>query len=369
MGFLRRNNKSNKADGAPSISDASVTSTTSSKFKFRLFANKSKTQSAVKKTLQSPPTERQQKHPPEMDTGSSQQKVDVEIEQNITVDSIESVVVAGKGNNNKSNNIVDTSDNNQQEPENSTSFVAETTAEGTELMIPHQTVFGEPDHPDDEPPFEQQHHQKQSQHPLPPSQNEEKDTKQSIEEMDHGDKEHEGNDEMTKEELSKQQPSTGDTDVASSSPKNSSLLAVSEDEDDITENKNKSPQPETHTPQRKNRGVSARLAETLTGAFLQTFTCTAKDAENCATLPGNIGGIAMPATACQPIINQQASKLSKEKHKNPHPLPSEYFNDQFAIKFLDVSQRYELRSLCCIYDCCLVIEYIDILTFALLVFI
>jgi len=78
--------------------------------------------------------------------------------------------------------------------------------------------------------------------------------------------------------------------------------------------------------------IGGESMEEIAGAFMQALTCTGKDAQNCATLPGNIGGIvAMPATACQPIVNQRASsKYSKAGKKHP----SEYFNAQFATKFL-----------------------------------
>jgi hypothetical protein len=85
------------------------------------------------------------------------------------------------------------------------------------------------------------------------------------------------------------------------------------------------------------------------------FNCTQEDAENCATLPENIGGI-MP-TACQPIINKHTSLYKQNKRDNENNKlidgrrsnnPNDYylndssFDAKFASEFLHVSIHYSL---------------------------
>jgi hypothetical protein len=115
------------------------------------------------------------------------------------------------------------------------------------------------------------------------------------------------------------------------------MLSANSDDDDITEHKQTIPPPTSEAnPPLQNASLSddARTrVERAAGAFVQALTCTAQDVRNCASLPESLGGIAMPATACKPIINQQADH-GKAAQNNPS---GEHFNAQFARKFLNVS--------------------------------
>jgi hypothetical protein len=100
------------------------------------------------------------------------------------------------------------------------------------------------------------------------------------------------------------------------------------DDDDITDRQSltvSSQQPD---------GPRQRV-ERAAKAFLQGMTCTVQDMENCAALPTNLGGIAMPITACQPIINQQAAAAHGKANLNDPA--GDYYDEMFAVEFLNVS--------------------------------
>jgi hypothetical protein len=134
-------------------------------------------------------------------------------------------------------------------------------------------------------------------------------------------------------------------------PRNHSILNDDGEEDDdgddkIQERTDSQPTNSSFLNSSNNINNISCASSILSAAF----SCTQEDAENCATLPENIGGI-MP-TACQPIINKHTSLYKQNKCDNENSKmfdgrrgsnPNDYylndssFDAKFASEFLHVS--------------------------------
>jgi hypothetical protein len=87
---------------------------------------------------------------------------------------------------------------------------------------------------------------------------------------------------------------------------------------------------QTDSPSKDNQNPM----ELAAGAFVQVLGCTAQDVRNFASLPKSLGGIARPAMACQPIINQHATAVANGQPERASP--TEFYDEDFALKFLNV---------------------------------
>jgi hypothetical protein len=275
---------------------------------------------------QKAPKQQQKKQSPELFQREVITAKGEDIEHNITVDTVESF---------------DVSHDEHYEKSVLNQISIDTETEGTELILPSAKNSGIPplvideeeEYPDDEPshiPPAKISVQEQQQHRDEEGQSAIEQSVSNHEEVTEG---------SSKVSLEVRGGNAVDLKSSATPAVPSKRKGVTnDDDDDITENNDQSFPQTARNAQQIHNAPSVDQAETVAGKIMKAFTWTVQDAENCATLPGNLGGIALPATACQPIINQQASIFSRAGRKHPQQHPTEYYNDQFAAKFLTVSE-------------------------------
>lgn len=292
MGFLRRKSKSN---GGVAVDE-------SSKRPFPLFGKKKKSVTAVVETnlpenVGGVPSSRQMIFQHKFVTVHGDDIVDA---NNVTVDSMESIVIM----------TPEEAEKEQQQQQQDFPIDA-----GVDVVPPEEVMakyYGKIDYPEDEQPsaatitVDEGH---QEQQPYLPTDEEKKETTEMEQ-----------------------------TNVNNDPQATQQQCMDDDDTDDITEKQVTDPASGVKSSSQNESDMSSDDARTrvekAAGAFVQALTCTAQDVRNCATLPESLSGIAMPATASKPIVNEEAAAVGNAKVEHNE---KDYFSEQVTQEFLNVS--------------------------------
>ncbi|KAL3915399.1 MAG: hypothetical protein SGILL_005676, partial [Bacillariaceae sp.] len=248
---------------------------------------------------------------------------------NVTIDSIESIVLTEQ----EAQQALASQEEQQQAQTQSTTTnvsLKDAGTEGTELLLPGVFVDEDSDGEDDEQE-ENSTSEVYIEDTVPVERAVPRDPEGAKKEKLHvGEVADEKKEEVAALVVAAATATSTEAEVNKSTAKENSMVVLldDDDDDDITDK-----QPETGTTTAAVDGPRQRV-ERAAGAFVQAITCTAKDMQNCAALPGNFGSIAMPVTACQPIINKEAAKNGKAGKRSLEDATTKY-NDLFAVQFLN----------------------------------